>query len=162
MKILFCALVITLVSCSRSNPKHEEISYDFAGQHYRHIGEAVAIDAASGVGIFTVSAYLSTPTAYKISGKTSLTNSIEVYLEGEMVEQKTYHIRATYFPNGVWAGPGDAFGFDSSDHFIDVTINSYEDGVVNGFFSGRISRLVNNINQPVDLTNGQIINVRVR
>ena len=63
MKILFCALVITLVSCSRSNPKHEEISYDFAGQHYRHIGEAVAIDAASGVGIFKVSAY---PTIFVI------------------------------------------------------------------------------------------------
>jgi hypothetical protein len=166
--ILTAAFVIalTLLSCSRSSnssvPTVEapEISFDIAGVRYVHRGEQNY--AGYGVTGFKNEGNSTAQTYYQFFGYTNQTNLaiIDVVTPGDTLREKTYRTTETTLTLN-----NEQYTCSSPDDHLDITITSYENSTINGYFSGKLSTAVTLtpvvLRQDV-IENGRLKNIRVR
>lgn len=151
MKYLLIILIsVTLFSCSQNADdlflNDTEISFDIAGVRSTHV-----IASGAKVGSFY----------YQFSGSTSLGSNIVFIIPTDSLKVKTYHVTGN---GSVASVTSVVYGYVMPGDYLDITITGYQAGVVNGTFSGNLSKVVSSnpaVFQPATVTGGVIKNVRV-
>lgn len=149
-------LLFVLLSCSRgndgSNPQEPEISFDINGVHFVHTGYQSG--ANGGVGIFALK---SAGASYNFAGYTNAGNFIQLTIStpGDTLKCKSYSNPDVFI--SIKAG-NDVYLFSQA---TGATVTSYQNGVVNGTFSGSAVKIVGATTVPVTFSNGAVKNVRI-
>lgn len=160
MKYTILLLTIILFSCTRGSdlPNNEpEISFDINGTHYSFTGYQGGTNingiAANKFTLSGSSSYIFT--AYLNNGNMI---SIEVGTGPDTLMQKSYTIGSV----------GATINADSDGYLLvgqdprNVTINGYQNGIVNGTFVFTASKIVSPSGfVPTLISNGIIKNVRI-
>lgn len=168
MKKAILYLCLLFVACTPgvdapSTSSDPQISYDIAGQHYIYQGESTIQDGGIGVSATKAPGVEGlTNTFYQFSGYTgNSANFITFHIVTPHDTLKTvaYHLVHSTGFFGITVNHV-ACGFtDEASDYIDATITSYNNGVVNGYFSGRLTNT--STLEKVDVTNGLIKNVHL-
>ena len=175
MKKIFLPLsVICFFSCSQQNitPNSPtgvpEISFDLAGMHYAHTGEQTI--ANGGIGVFAIKipgipgSTITPHNLYNISAVGGYSNVIQLLIETPNDTLKTITYHQLQNAGHITVNTTESYRFMATGDYLDVTITGYSNGVVNGNFSGKLSKIVSLaplITQQAIVTNGKIINVKM-
>ena len=159
MKYLLIILAsLTLFSCSQdpavmaSGSDEPEISFDIAGVHQSYTGSIGASGAKAQGAVNAL---------YSFTGYVSTSNEINFIIATDSLKVKTYHVTGN---GGIANITGFVYGYVMQGDYLDITITSYQGGVVNGTFTGNLSKVVssNGVFQPTAITGGVIKNLHVR
>lgn len=150
----YLLILFILYSCSKPydaiNVTDQAISYDVAGQHYSHTGSLRTLNGYS-VGVYCFKYSQGRHKCYVFRGVTDIDTKIEIVLTTDSLATTTYH--AIY--DGITQPTGDAtyssFNIEGIQQgYIDVAIKSYQNGIINGTFTG-----------SPNITNGVIKNAQL-
>lgn len=179
IKCLSLIIAIVFLSCSRDRNSlnqqgDPEISFDIDGIHYVHKGQPTMANGGYGASGFK---QLGVPNVqgnvYTFSGNTDQANLISLAIDTETDTLKIRDYKNT--ENGssnpnpdrvtieMRAG-NKVYGLAQNGDFIDIKINGYGSAIVNGTFSGTITRFVSLnplVTESALLTNGVIKNVKI-
>lgn len=161
---IFIGLILILMGCSKNSSEpiiNEEISYDVNTVHHDFKGEQTVQNG--GVGVWAIK-YKGIPGGiaafYSIAANAGIDDLIQILIPSDSLTQQTYHLVQGTGSN--MSINQDAYGFLESDDYLDVTITDYNKGIVNGSFSGKMSKIVSinpTVLEPATITNGEIKNV---
>lgn len=154
---------VFIYSCSTNNSGlttgDSEISFDLNGHHYSFKGEPTLSNQVGAwstklLGISPI------PNIYTFAGYLDQPNNmfIQISTGQDTLKPITYRVDDAGGPiypafrlNNTLYGVANGTG---SNDFLTLTINSYQNGVVNASFAGKVSGTA--------LTNGSIKNVKIR
>lgn len=161
--IIFFLLPIITMSCSRDpvspNGGAQEISFDLNGKHYSFSGDYNGTNTGvSGVkypGDLIIKAY------YGFFGFNNVSNNINMQIISDSLKAQTYSGSSFVIVPSIKAE--NASYIVNSD--FSVIINSYNNGTVNGTFSGTALKIISitpYVTESATITNGVIKNIRIK
>lgn len=165
MKKIIFYLSFLFAACSQSVdapvvPSDTQISYNIAGQTYIYQGEQTIQNG--GVGVFAVKVQSGgiLTTSYEFSGNVgSAANTVSFLIATDTLKQSTYHLTHSTGSFLIGLNHVSCGLINEASDYVDVTITSYQNGIVNGSFSGQLTNT--STLQKVDITNGLIKNAHL-
>lgn len=161
--ILSGLFLMCIISCNQNNSGiaggDPEISFDLGASHHTYVG---AQTTANPIGVYAIkqkaipgvfNAY------YSFAGMSNPNSQIILLIATDSLKVQTYHTTTGTGSQIITTGGG--YTFLNSTDFLDITISSYQNGIVNGTFSGKLTNS-SNTSQQTTVTNGQIKNVKLR
>lgn len=136
MKYILIALI--LFSCSKQtdslvapDPSISEITFDVPAGHF-----------ANEVYATKVKGNISTPGYYGFNGIKSQGELAVINISTDSLKVMTYHLSSGGGSNAMFSLNNALYGYIEQADYIDVTITSYINGVVNGTFTGRVTKAI--------------------